>query len=81
MGYESNNFLHRYKLKYNKIVSPMLTNMKLLKSIAKQKRYTFISTGMSQMSDVEKAVKIFKKNKCNFSLCIVYLHTLVLIPI
>ena len=46
----------------------MLTNMKLLKSIAKQKRYTFISTGMSQMSDVEKAVKIFKKNKCNFSL-------------
>ena len=65
---ESNNFLTKYKLKYNKIASPMLTNLKLLNSIAKQKKFTFISTGMSKMSDVENAVKIFKKYKCKFNL-------------
>ena len=46
----------------------MLTNLKLLNSIAKQKKFTFISTGMSKMSDVENAVKIFKKYKCKFNL-------------
>jgi N-acetylneuraminate synthase len=65
---ESNNFLHSYKLKYNKIASPMLTNLNLLNAVAKQRRFTFISTGMSKMSDVETAVKIFRKHKCKFSL-------------
>lgn len=65
---ESNIFLSKYNLKYNKIASPMLTNIGLIKAIAKEKRFTFISTGMSKMSDVVKAVKIFKKNKCKFSL-------------
>ena len=65
---ESNDFLHTYKLKYNKIASPMLTNLNLLKAVAKQKRFTFISTGMSKMEDVERAVKIFRKHKCKFNL-------------
>ena len=65
---ESNNFLKKYKLKYNKVASPMITNLKLLEHIAKEKKYTFISTGMCKMKDVEIAVKIFKKNKCKFSL-------------
>lgn len=65
---ESNNFLKKYKLKFNKIASPMLTNLRLLNSVAKQKRFTFISTGMSKMGDVNKAVKIFKKHKCKFNL-------------
>lgn len=65
---ESNNFLNSYNLKYNKIASPMLTNLKLLEAVAKQKRFTLISTGMSKMKDVETAVKIFRKNKCKFSL-------------
>jgi len=64
----SNNFLKKYNLKYNKIASPMLTNHKLLEHVSKQKKFTFISTGMSQMSDVVKAVNIFKKNKCKFSI-------------
>ena len=34
---ESNIFLSRYNLKYNKIASPMLTNIGLLKAIAKRK--------------------------------------------
>ena len=65
---ESNNFLHSYRLKYNKIASPMLTNLNLLNAVAKQRRFTFISTGMSKMNDVETAVKIFRKHRCKFSL-------------
>jgi N-acetylneuraminate synthase len=65
---ESNNFLNKYKLKYNKVASPMLTNLKLLESIAKQKRYTFISTGMCKIKNIQKAVNIFKKYKCEYSL-------------
>ena len=34
---ESNKFLKQYKLKYNKVVSAMLTNLKLLEEISKQK--------------------------------------------
>tara|TARA_B100001027_G_C16069598_1_gene242370 strand:+ start:24 stop:593 length:570 start_codon:yes stop_codon:yes gene_type:complete len=65
---ESNKFLKQYKLKYNKVASAMLTNLKLLEEISKQKRYTFISTGMSTEKDIIKALKIFKKNKCKFML-------------
>ena len=46
----------------------MLTNLDLLDEIAKQKRFTFISTGMSDMTDIERCIKIFKKNKCKFAL-------------
>ena len=34
----------------------------------KRKKHTFISTGMSTMKDIEKAVKIFRKYKCPFEL-------------
>ena len=61
-------FLKKFKTKYNKIASSMLTNHELVNLIAKEKKLTFISTGMSEMLDINKAVKIFKKNKCNFIL-------------
>jgi len=64
----SNNFLNQYKLRYNKIASPMLTNLALLNAVAKQKRFTFISTGMSKLNDVQTAIQIFKKHKCKFNL-------------
>lgn len=64
----SNNFLNKYKLRYNKIASAMLTNLTLLNAVAKQKRFTFISTGMSKLSDVQTAIQIFKKHKCKFNL-------------
>jgi N-acetylneuraminate synthase len=46
----------------------MLTHKKLLEIIAQEKKYTFVSTGMSSMKDIENAVKIFKKYKCPFEL-------------
>ncbi len=57
-------FLRKFNLKYHKISSAMITNYELLDFIAKEKKTTFISTGMCKLIDVEKAVKIFKKNKC-----------------
>jgi len=65
---ESLNFLKKFKLKYNKVASAMLTNLDLVKAIAKEKKLTFISTGMSSMKDIQKAINIFKKNKCKFVL-------------
>ena len=65
---KSSQFLKQYKLKYNKVASPMLTNLDLLKFIAKQRKYTFISTGMSKIKDIDNAINIFKKFNCNFGL-------------
>ena len=65
---ESQIFLEKYKLKYNKIASAMLTNLKLLERVSKAKKLTFISTGMSTYKNISDAIKIFKKNKCKFIL-------------
>ena len=46
----------------------MLTNLDLVEKIAKEKKLTFISTGMSTIQDIQKTINIFKKNKCKFVL-------------
>jgi len=61
-------FMKRFNTKYNKVASAMLTNLALIELIAKEKKLTFISTGMSKMNDINKAINIFKKNKCDFVL-------------
>ena len=65
---ESQNFLRKYKNRFNKVASAMLTNEKLLHQIAKEKKTTFISTGMSTIKDIDKALGIFKKYKCKYIL-------------
>ena len=65
---DSQLFLQNYNLKHNKVASAMLTNHKLLEVIAKERKSTFISTGMSTMDEIRKAVKIFKKYDCPFEL-------------
>jgi len=60
--------MRKFKTKYNKVASAMLTHTKLLETIASEKKYTFIATGMSSMSDISKAVKIFRKHDCPFEL-------------
>ncbi len=42
-----------FKTKYNKVASAMLVNEKLLNKIAEEKKYTFISTGMSTIKQIE----------------------------
>ena len=61
-------FLREYELKYNKVASAMLTNRELLETIAEEGRYTFISTGMSTIEQIEKAVQIFKDAGCPYEL-------------
>ena len=65
---ESQIFLRKFKCKYNKVASAMVTNLKLLEEIAKEKKHTFISTGMSSINDIKNCLKIFKKYKCKFTL-------------
>ena len=60
--------MRKFKTKYNKVASAMLIHKKLLKVIAEEKKYTFISTGMSTMKEISDAVKIFRKYKCPFEL-------------
>jgi len=62
------DFLKQFKLKYNKIASAMIIDKKFLEEVAKQGKYTFISTGMSDFKIIDEAVQIFKKNKCSFEL-------------
>ncbi|MCW6087739.1 N-acetylneuraminate synthase family protein [Clostridium sporogenes] len=64
----SQKFLQKYNLKYNKVASAMLTNYELLEEIANEKKYTFISTGMSTYDEIDKAVQIFRKKNCSFEL-------------
>lgn len=65
---ESHLFLRQYNLKYNKVASPMLTNTPFLEVIAEEGKHTFISTGMSTYDDIDKAVDIFRKHECSFTL-------------
>ncbi len=65
---DSLNFLDKFNLKYNKIASAMIKSEKFLNEVASKGKHTFISTGMSEMKDIEKAVEIFRKKKCSFEL-------------
>ena len=61
-------FLDKYNLKYNKIASAMITDENFLNEVASRKKYTFISTGMSDFGMIDTAVEIFKKHDCPFEL-------------
>jgi N-acetylneuraminate synthase len=61
-------FLKKFNLNYNKIASAMIVDKNFLKEVAKQKKHTFISTGMSSLENIESVVKIFTENKCSFEL-------------
>ena len=65
---KSLEFLKKYKSKYNKIASAMIVDKNFLRSVALEKKHTFISTGMCELSDIDEAVKIFRENKCSFEL-------------
>jgi N-acetylneuraminate synthase len=60
--------MNKFNLKFNKVASAMLIHTKLLEIIAKEKKHTFISTGMSTIKEIQNAVNIFKKHKCPFEL-------------
>ena len=65
---ESMEFLDKFNCEYSKVASAMLTSEKFLGEVAERKKYTYISTGMSSMQDIEKAINIFEKKNCEYEL-------------
>lgn len=61
-------FLDQFKLNYHKIASAMIVDENFLIEVAKRKKHTFISTGMSEEKHINKAVEIFKNNNTSFEL-------------
>ena len=73
---ESQLFLRQYNLAFNKISSAMLTHIPLLECVAGEKKPTFISTGMSHYEEIDRAVDIFRRQHCPFTL----MHTVSTYP-
>lgn len=65
---ESVRFLSNYNLRHTKVASALITDFDLLNAITEEKRYTFISTGMSTLDEIENAVNLFTKRGCPFEL-------------
>ncbi len=65
---ESQKFLRQFDLKYNKIASAMIVYEDLLREVASEKKHTFISTGMTEFEQIDRAVEIFKGADCPFEL-------------
>ena len=72
----SQKFLRRFNCNYNKIASAMIVNHDLLRLVAEEGKHTFISTGMSELEDIDNAVDIFEKNNCPYEL----MHTVSTYP-
>jgi N-acetylneuraminate synthase len=72
----SQGFLRQFNLNYNKVASAMIVYEELLEMISEEGKHTFISTGMSQYKDIQRAVDIFQNAKCPFEL----MHTVSTYP-
>jgi N-acetylneuraminate synthase len=73
---ESQKFLSQFKLNYNKIASAMIVDENFLEVVASEGKHTFISTGMTELDGIDKAVKIFQDANCPFEL----MHTVSTYP-
>jgi len=62
----SQHFLAKYKLKYNKIASAMITHRGVVEAVARERKLTFLSTGMATLEEVDAAVEIFRASNCPF---------------
>ncbi len=66
--FESQKFLKQFNCQYNKIASPMIVDLDFLQFVAVEKKHTFISTGMTEVEDIDNAVAIFQELDCPFEL-------------
>ena len=65
---DAQQFLQQFNCAFNKVASPMLGHIPLLKLIAAEKKRTFISTGMSTLEEIDEVVSIFRDANCPFEL-------------
>ena len=61
-------FLDQFDGRYAKIASAMIVDVPFMQEVAKRKKHTFISTAMSDIPMIEKAVDVFRKAECPFEL-------------
>ena len=59
---ESLNYLKKFKLNYFKVPSGEITNMPYLEVLGKLRKKVFLSTGMSNIYEIKKAIKILRTN-------------------
>ena len=52
----------------------MIVDKFFLNQVAKRKKHTFISTGMSSLKNIKEAVNIFRDNNCSFELMHLRIH-------
>lgn len=65
---DSQAFLRRFHVPYNKVASAMLGHKPLLREIAAEGKKAFISTGMSTLEEIDEVVDLFRKANCPFEL-------------
>lgn len=65
---ESQLFLREFNVPFNKVASAMITHLPFLKEVASERKHTFISTGMTEYEDIDKAIEIFNSYDCPFTL-------------
>ena len=59
---ESLNYLKKYKLSYFKVPSGEITNIPYLEVLGKFRKKVFLSTGMSNIYEIKKAIKTLRAN-------------------
>jgi N-acetylneuraminate synthase len=69
-------FLRQFNCPHNKVASAMLTHASFVEAVAKERKPTFVSTGMCSWEDLDKAIDAFKRQQCPFTL----MHTVSVYP-
>ena len=65
---KSQKEMRKFNFKFNKVASAMATNEEFLRLVASERKPTFLSTGMTKISEIDKAVKIFFEQDCELML-------------
>lgn len=69
-------FLGKYNFRFNKVASAMVTHLQFLEAVAREKKIAFVSTGICEWSDIDRAVEVLQKHDCPF----VLMHTVSTYP-
>ena len=73
---ESQKLMRKYDFPFNKVASAMSINLSFLEVVASEKKPTFVSTGMTELKDIDQIIAIFKKYDCPIML----MHTVSTYP-
>ena len=73
---ESQVEMRIFETQYNKIASAMATNLEFCKLVAEEMKYTYISTGMMNLEQIDRVVDIFNSAGCEYML----MHTVSTYP-